>query len=100
MVGHMDLRFDLGLSFGGAMDEPEYVNAVSNILAAAKKNNDKPVLTFAAGPAACESYYKMGFRILMVGSDSMSLSAHSRQLLQSSHEMMRRVDKEAAAAPK
>lgn len=31
------------------MDEPEYLNAVDNILKAAKANRDLPVLTFAQG---------------------------------------------------
>ncbi|ORX41224.1 Pyruvate/Phosphoenolpyruvate kinase-like domain-containing protein [Kockovaella imperatae] len=89
MCGHMDLRFDLGLGYGGAMDEPEYLEGVGKILSAAKKHGDKPVLTFAQGPAAQEKLIQAGFRMLMVGSDGMDLAAGMRKQLNGAHEVVK-----------
>ena len=91
MCGHMDLRFDLGLGYGGPMQEPEYVGAVTNILAAAKKAGDKPVLTFAKGAQAQEQLLSMGFRLLMVGSDGFDLAAGMRTELKNAHETVLKV---------
>ena len=81
MVGHMDLRFDMKLGYGGPMDEPEYLSAVGTIMAAAKKHRDIPVLTFAQGSAAQTKLLKAGFRMLMVGADGTSLCQALRDVL-------------------
>ena len=94
MCGHMDLRFDLGLGYGGPMEEAPYMEAVGKILAAAKKNDDKPVMSFAQGPAV-EKLFRAGFRLLMAGADGMSLAAHMRTTLASAHETVAKVMKES-----
>lgn len=91
MCGHMDLRFDLGLGYGGDMQEPSYLEGLGKILTAAKTNGDKPVLSFAMGPAV-QKLYEAGFRMLMVGADGMSLATHMRQVLADAHGMVVKVD--------
>lgn len=86
MIGHMDLVFDLGLNPMAYQTEPAYIEASGKIYAAAKKNGDKPVLSFARNPEQQKALLKNGVRMLMVGADGMDLVKGMRNTLVTAHK--------------
>lgn len=73
MIGMGDLRLDMGLPLHIG-NEPEYVEAIQKLEGLAKKYN-KPLMGFAFAEmkATMEERVRKGYKLLMVGADSLSL---------------------------
>ncbi|KAJ7764412.1 Pyruvate/Phosphoenolpyruvate kinase-like domain-containing protein [Mycena metata] len=63
MIGHVDLRLDMGLS-GFTGNEPEYVAANQAIVEASKECN-APLMGAALGPEAIKARIDEGYRIML-----------------------------------
>jgi len=67
LVGTNDLCMELGVP--GQLDHPKVIAAYEKILAACKKNGLFPGLGGVYDPKLLERYIKMGFRMILAGSD-------------------------------
>lgn len=67
LVGTNDLCMELGVP--GQLDHPKVISAYEKILAACKKNGLFPGLGGVYDPKLLERYIKMGFRMILAGSD-------------------------------
>lgn len=86
MIGHADLRLDLGLY--AAMDGPEdvYNNCVKQVLSGKKAG--KPLMTLTQGPGQVEKRLNQGFEVVMVGNDAFVLGGGMREILNNSYKEM------------
>lgn len=85
-VGPVDLRLSLGISgFDG--DEPEFVNALTKIVAAGKAHN-KPVGIFVGSEHAAKRAIGLGFSFLIYQCDYSMLGDTARAIFESGSKLV------------
>lgn len=77
LVGTNDLCMELGVP--GQLDHPKVIAAYEKILAACKKNGLFPGLGGVYDPKLLERYIKMGFRMILAGSDLGFMMSAARE---------------------
>jgi len=77
MVGHGDLRMDLGLMPGSHGPEPIYLEAVDKICKAAQRNK-LPMMSFVRGHDDVVIKAKQGVTLFICGADGFMLAAAAR----------------------
>jgi 4-hydroxy-2-oxoheptanedioate aldolase len=77
LVGTNDLCMELGVP--GQLDHPKVIAAYERVLAACKANGLFPGLGGVYEPKLLERYVKMGFRMILAGSDMSFMMAAARE---------------------
>lgn len=77
-IGPADLSMSLGIF--GQLSHPDFVNAIDNIISAAKKHN-KAVGILLFNPLDFKKYYDLGIRFFACGTDTLFLSNGAKEVV-------------------